>query len=91
MQKTQTEKEREAIRRGYHYSQDLAFHVAHEYPEVEQVNIREQIIWVVRQVAENPQERVELLPYVTFGFYRGTLDELYLQTNMVSYALAEKY
>ena len=66
-----------AIRQGYEHAQIFTEGVAEHFPEGDVIDVREEIHWGTKLVSDDPQERAELLPFVAYGFYQGTLDQLY--------------
>ena len=73
----ESETEQGAIRVGYEYAQILGQGVAERFPNGSEVDVREEIQWQTEQIADDPKERADLLPYVAYGFRQGTLDLLY--------------
>lgn len=71
------EEKRAAIRDGYDFGVNRANSILHNYPEEETLNVREAIQGYVEAIYDDPEERVEMLPYVVYGFRQGTIDWLY--------------
>lgn len=71
------EQKRDAIRSGYQLGADCVGRILHHYPEEKTIDVREEIHAFVEFTYDDSQDRIEMLPYIVYGFRQGTIDWLY--------------